>query len=79
MRLFSTLLFVLVVAFCNKVQAQDFETATQAVQNMGLGWNLGNTLDANNQSVTNITSASYWGQKDWSRRTAGDSPQQSPN
>jgi hypothetical protein len=63
MRLFSTLLFVLVVAFCNKVQAQDFETATQAVQNMGLGWNLGNTLDANNQSVTNITSASYWGQQ----------------
>ena len=54
---------MLVVAFCNKVQAQDFETATQAVQNMGLGWNLGNTLDANNQSVTNITSASYWGQQ----------------
>ena len=28
------------------VNAQTFETATNAVKNMGVGWNLGNTLDA---------------------------------
>ena len=42
----------------------DFETATNAVKNMGLGWNLGNTLDANNQRVTDVSSADYWGQQD---------------
>ena len=26
-------------------EAADFETATDAVKNMGIGWNLGNTLD----------------------------------
>lgn len=29
-------------------QAQDFESAKEAVKNMGVGWNLGNTLDAVN-------------------------------
>lgn len=29
-------------------QAADFETAKDAVKNMGVGWNLGNTLDATN-------------------------------
>ena len=29
-------------------QAQDFESAKDAVKNMGVGWNLGNTLDAVN-------------------------------
>jgi aryl-phospho-beta-D-glucosidase BglC (GH1 family) len=28
------------------LQAQSFESATDAVKNMGVGWNLGNTLDA---------------------------------
>ena len=32
------------------IEAADFETAKEAVKNMGLGWNLGNTLDANNQT-----------------------------
>ena len=49
--------------------AADFETATNAVKNMGLGWNLGNTLDANSQSVTDVTSAAYWGQQDLSSET----------
>ena len=44
-------------------EAADFETATNAVKNMGLGWNLGNTLDANSQKVTDFTNASYWGQQ----------------
>lgn len=44
-------------------EAADFETAKEAVKNMGLGWNLGNTLDANSQEVTDFTNASYWGQQ----------------
>ena len=49
--------------------AADFETATDAVKNMGLGWNIGNTLDANSQTVTDVTSASYWGQQDLTSET----------
>ncbi len=49
--------------------AADFETATDAVRHMGLGWNLGNTLDANSQSVTDVNSAAYWGQQDLSSET----------
>ena len=52
-----------------QVEAADFETATNAVRNMGLGWNLGNTLDANSQTVTDMTNASYWGQQDVSSET----------
>ena len=47
-----------------------FESATDAVKNMGVGWNLGNTLDANSQTVTtDITSDSYWGQQDLTSET----------
>ncbi|MBP5798556.1 MAG: glycoside hydrolase family 5 protein [Prevotella sp.] len=53
---------LLMVAF--HTEAVDFETATDAVKNMGVGWNMGNTLEANNQSVTSdITSDAYWGQQ----------------
>lgn len=45
------------------IEAADFETASEAVKNMGLGWNMGNTLEANNQSVTDITNAAFWGQQ----------------
>lgn len=57
------IIFFAILAFvCHfGVFAQSVETATDAVKNMGLGWNLGNTLDANNQSVSDITSASFWG------------------
>lgn len=34
--------------------AQNFETATDAVANMGLGWNLGNTLESNAGDTTNM-------------------------
>lgn len=46
------------------LQAQSFETATQAVKNMGVGWNLGNTLDANNNNGNrqDLTSETCWGQ-----------------
>ena len=43
--------------------AVDFETAAEAVKHMGLGWNMGNTLEANNQSVTDVTNPAYWGQQ----------------
>ena len=46
------------------VQAADFETAKEAVKNMGVGWNLGNTLEAHSQSVTDVTQDSFWGQQD---------------
>ena len=44
------------------VHAADFETASEAVKNMGPGWNLGNTLDANSGSAQDLTSETYWGQ-----------------
>ena len=46
-------------------QAQSFENAKDAVKNMGVGWNLGNTLDANDASKTWTTTEqheTYWGQ-----------------
>lgn len=47
----------------------EFETATDAVKNMGLGWNLGNTLEANSQTVTDMTQDGYWGQQDLTSET----------
>lgn len=46
------------------LHAQSFETATNAVKNMGLGWNLGNTLDANNNDgkQQGLESETCWGQ-----------------
>ena len=47
------------------VGAQNFETATEAVANMGVGWNLGNTLDAYDVSKTWTSTAQHetcWGQ-----------------
>jgi len=44
------------------VRANDFETAKEAVANMGVGWNLGNTLDANSSSASGLSSETCWGQ-----------------
>ena len=59
----------LLMAFCllmsMNLTAQNFETATTAVKNMGVGWNLGNTLDAHDASKTWSTTAQHekcWGQ-----------------
>jgi len=41
-----------------------FEIASEAVKNMGLGWNLGNALDANIQQYHDPAQANYWGQQD---------------
>ena len=38
-------------------QTTTFETATEAVANMKVGWNLGNTLDAHNKNVSDPTAS----------------------
>ena len=43
-------------------EADDFEKAAEAVGNMGVGWNLGNTLDACSGSSQGLESETYWGQ-----------------
>ncbi len=46
-------------------QATNFETAKDALVNMGVGWNLGNTLDAQDMSKTWTTTEQHetcWGQ-----------------
>ena len=61
-----TILAALLV-FCRLTAgAADFETATSAVANMRVGWNLGNTLDSNSGDVNNM-----WIEK-WTSRTPAD-------
>lgn len=61
MKKLYTILFV--VLLTSSLQAQSFETAANAVKNMGVGWNLGNTLDANGNGVQQgLDSETYWGQ-----------------
>ena len=60
----KSLLLSLLACCALSVQAQITESAKDAVKNMGLGWNLGNTLDASKTAGKDISSASYWGQQD---------------
>ena len=69
-----TLMFALLTMIGSGVQAQDFESANDAVKNMGVGWNLGNTLDANNQKVSDITNDTYWGQQGLESETCWGQP-----
>ena len=62
MKQLFTLIAGLLLTVATQAQAADFETATQAVKNMGVGWNLGNTLDANSGSAQGLESETYWGQ-----------------
>ena len=60
-----TLFLALLLMLSIKAYAQDFETATEAVKNMGVGWNLGNTLDSHDVSKTWTTTDQHetcWGQ-----------------
>lgn len=68
------LLFACGLFMSFSAQAQSFETAKDAVKNMGVGWNLGNTLDANNQKVVDINDASYWGQQGLESETCWGQP-----
>ena len=60
------LLTIWIVLHGLTIWAQDFETATSAVSNMRVGWNLGNTLDSNSGNVNNM-----WIEA-WSQRTPED-------
>ena len=61
----KALLFVCSLLISMSTNAADFESAKDAVKNMGLGWNLGNTLDANDATKTWKTTEEHetcWGQ-----------------
>lgn len=60
------------------MQAQDFESATDAVKNMGIGWNLGNTLDANTGSGKLFTEEGYWGVQGLESETCWGQPVTKP-
>ena len=58
------LTFCALIASTYMLHAQSFETAAEAVKHMGVGWNLGNTLDANNGNACPdiVQSETMWGQ-----------------
>ena len=53
------LLFVCSLLISMSANAADFESAKDAVKNMGVGWNLGNTLDAHDATRTWTTTAEH--------------------
>ncbi len=60
-----TILSALLMLFMGATaQADEFEKATEAITNMGVGWNLGNTFDSHNgERVADPTkSETMWGQ-----------------
>ena len=62
----KALVTVLLTIIWLNAKATNFETATSAVANMRVGWNLGNTLDSNSGDVNNM-----WIEM-WSSRTPSD-------
>ena len=61
----KAILTILLLTPVLTTSATDFETATSAVANMRVGWNLGNTLDSNSGDINNM-----WIEKWTSRRPA---------
>ena len=61
----KAILTILLLTPLLTTSATDFETATSAVANMRVGWNLGNTLDSNSGDINNM-----WIEKWTSRRPA---------
>lgn len=72
------LVFSLLASMAMTLNAQITETATEAVKNMGVGWNLGNTLDANRGAGANINAATYWGQEGVESETCWGQPVTKP-
>ena len=60
------LLYSLLLLSAESIYSQSIESANEAVVNMRLGWNLGNTLDSNSGDVNNM-----WIEK-WSDRSSTD-------
>lgn len=58
--------------------AQITEDATTAVKNMGVGWNLGNTLDASNGGGKDFNQTTYWGKQGVDSETCWGQPVTSP-
>lgn len=71
----TSIVFIVATIGCQPIMAQEtvFETAAEAVKNMRVGWNLGNTLESNSGDTLNMwiehwtdrTPAAYeaaWGQ-----------------
>ncbi len=54
MKKYTIILVLLSTAISIHAQVPTFETSFQAVKNMGLGWNLGNTLDSHQKGVTDV-------------------------
>ena len=61
-----TLILSFVLISPSRLSAQDWESATEAVRNMQVGWNLGNTLESNSGDTTNM-----WIEK-WGPHTPSD-------
>ena len=64
----KTLLFVCSLLMSVGMNAADFETATEAVKSMGVGWNLGNALEANKQNIDDVkitdpSNDNFWGRQ----------------
>ena len=54
-RIFFAVVCLLTMTSFLNAQSTEFETATQAVQNMRVGWNLGNTFDSHKIGVSDVT------------------------
>lgn len=72
------LLLVFGLLMYGSMHAQEFEKATEAVKNMGLGWNLGNTLDAHTQTILDPTKESFWGAQGVESETSWQQPKTTP-
>lgn len=58
--------------------AQDFEKAEQAVANMRVGWNLGNTLDSNSGDLNNMWIEMWSQRRPYDYETAWGQPETKP-
>ena len=65
-KLLSIILLAVTASATCRAQNTEFETATEAVKNMAVGWNLGNTLDSNSGDTLNM-----WIEH-WTARTPPD-------
>lgn len=72
----ACLLFMLCCA--TSAKADGFESARDAVKNMGVGWCLGNALDAYSQTYHDPAETNYWGQQGLTSETCWGQPVTKP-
>ena len=68
----------LAVIACGSVYAQSIETADEAVANMRIGWNLGNTLDSNSGDLENMWIEKWSQRRPYDYETAWGQPETKP-